>query len=625
MNLSFVPKEEFLRLLALPVSRHLRARLIADACRINTLYSIMRAGSGHIGSSFSAMDVAVWLYMEVIPSLPGALYFSSKGHDAPGLYSIMAALGHLPFEKIHQLRRLNGLPGHPDVAVPGIPCNTGSLGMGISKAKGMIAAARIDHKNANIFVMTGDGELQEGQIWESLQGACNNCMGELTIIVDNNKIQSDTWIEKVSPLGDLEAKFRAFGWEVVRCDGHDFPALEEAFASLAGIKSKPKVLIADTVKGKGVSAMERTSAAGEFEFYKFHSGAPTLDNYADGVTELIKSIEAGLGSSGPLRVEQLEVSDRLPQRSVQRLVTAYGAELVDEARKNPNIVVLDADLMIDCGLLPFAEHFPERFIECGIAEQDMVSQAGGLALQEKLPVVHSFASFLTARANEQIYNNSTEGTKIIYTGSLAGLLPAGPGHSHQSVRDLSLLANIPGLTLIEPCSENETRAVVRWAVNENSSSTYVRLTSIPFCLPFSEPQENLSIGKGYVIREGRKTAIFGYGPVMLSAAWNAAELLATSQIHPRVVALPWLNKVNTTWLQDVLTEISHALFIENGYCAGGQGDLLCRTILENGLSIKTKTIGLVDIPNCGSNDEVLRSHRMDAASLAMSISEWLNE
>ena len=160
------------------------------------------------------------------------LYFSSKGHDAPGLYSVLIALGKLPFDKLHGLRRLGGLPGHPDVGVPGMVINSGSLGMGISKAKGMVRADRLKGHKRHYYVLTGDGELQEGQIWESLISAANAGMGEITAIVDHNKLQSDYRVSQTSDLGDLEAKFRSFGWHVERCDGHDLDEFSARARSL---------------------------------------------------------------------------------------------------------------------------------------------------------------------------------------------------------------------------------------------------------------------------------------------------------------------------------------------------------------------------------------------------------
>src|SRR3954451_20484904 len=220
----------------------------ADACRINALSSIMEAGSGHIGTSFSVMEILSWLHLEVLEGDDAA--FSSKGHDAPAVYAVLAGAGKLDFDLVHRLRRAGGLPGHPDVdAVPAVNTNTGSLGMGISKAKGFARAARLQGRRRRVFVVTGDGELQEGQFWESLGQAANEGFGEITAIVDHNKIQSDTWVDEVSPLGDVEAKARAFGWATARCDGNDIAALARTLTDLLdGEPHRPKLLVADTIK-----------------------------------------------------------------------------------------------------------------------------------------------------------------------------------------------------------------------------------------------------------------------------------------------------------------------------------------------------------------------------------------
>ena len=311
---------------------------------------------------------------------------------------------------------------------PFIAANTGSLGMGISKAYGMARAQRLTGRSGRIVVMTGDGELQEGQIWESLQPAANERLSEITVIVDHNKLQSDSAVSAVSDLGPIEDKFRAFGWQVARVDGHDLRAVRDAFSCFDAVSNQPHVLIADTIKGKGVSFMEGL-ASGDHT-YHFHAGAPTLKDYSAALDELLTRVNGALKTidQPPIAVTPVPVPVRVAPSRPDRLVVAYGDELLRMARQRDDIVVLDADLLSDCGIEAFKTELPERFIECGIAEQHMVSAAGGMALRGLLPVVHSFACFLSTRANEQIYNNATEGRKIIYTATLAGLVPgrAGP-------------------------------------------------------------------------------------------------------------------------------------------------------------------------------------------------------
>jgi transketolase len=630
-DLVYVPAEELARVRGLPLAVPDRAALFATLCRLNTLYMIARAGSGHIGSSFSSLDIVSWLYLEELRGTgkaagrPGDVFFSSKGHDAPGFYAVLIGLGLLDPELLHGLRRLGGLPGHPDVATPGVAANTGSLGMGISKAKGMVRADRRAGRDRRFFVMTGDGELQEGQIWESLASAAAARMGEITVIVDHNKIQSDTWVASVSDLGDLPRKFEAFGWHTARCDGHSFAALGETLARLRDVTDRPKVLIADTVKGKGVSFMESTALGPGEKFYRFHSGAPDDSAYERATHELLASANAGLARAGAaaLAVATAPRPERVAPASPERLIGAYSRALLAHAEADPRIVALDADLVLDTGLIPFAERFPDRFVECGIAEQDMVSQAGGLALAGDLPVVHSFACFLSTRPNEQIYTNATERRKIVYVGSLAGLLPGGPGHSHQSVRDISALSAMPGLEMIQPASEDEVAQAVAYCLTTAQASCYLRLVSIPCRVPYRLPDAyRLERGRGVALTSGDAAVLFGYGPVMLAQAYDAAALLRERHgFGLRVVNLPWLNLVDDGWLAAETSGMRDVFTLDDHYVQGGQGEMVAAHLAEIGFpgAARVTRFGVRSIPACGQNDEVLRAHRLDAESLAADI------
>jgi transketolase len=628
VDLTYVPASEFERLLARGLPAEHECAVFAACCRINTLYMIARAGSGHIGSSFSSLDLVAWLHLNELRGGrrgdPPDVFFSSKGHDVPGFYAVLLGLGRLPFEQLHALRRLGGLPGHPDVGTPGMVTNTGPLGMGISKAKGMVRANRLAGVDARVFVMTGDGELQEGQIWESLAGAAHMSAGEITVVVDHNKIQSDTWVARVSDLGDIVRKFEAFGWHAERLDGHDLAAVRTALDRLRAVTDRPKVIVADTIKGRGVSFMEHTALADGAGYYRFHSGAPDDDSYRRALAELLDAANRLLGEAGerPLRLDTAPRPVRPSLEGVQRLIPAYSRALVAHAERNPRVVALDADLVLDTGLIPFADRFPDRFIECGIAEQDMVSQAGGLALRGLLPVVHSFACFLSTRPNEQIYNNATERRKIVYVGSLAGLLPGGPGHSHQSVRDIAALGGMPGLEMLEPSCEAETALAVGYCLEESEASCYLRLVSIPVPVPYQLPAGyRLERGRGAALTDGDDAALISYGPVMLAQAVRAAELLRDRGVGLRVLNLPWLNLVDDDWLREVLAGVADLCTLDDHYVSGGQGELLAARIAELGLAVRVHRFGVRDIPACGQNDEVLRAHGLDAASLAAEIAE----
>jgi transketolase len=618
--LRFVPLEECRRISALDCDPVDRAAAFADACRLNALYMIERTGSGHPGTTFSSLDIVSWLHLEVLGE--GDRYFSSKGHDVPGLYAVLTALGRFDFELIHRLRRLDGLPGHPDVAaMPEVVTSTGSLGMGISKARGFVLADRLLGRSGRVYVLTGDGELQEGQFWESLQPTANRGLREITMIVDRNGVQSDTWVSQVSDLGDLDEKLQAFGWAVSRCDGHDFRALAATLDGFAG-NERPRAVIAHTLKGAGVSFMEpHELPLTDTALYGYHSGAPTPDEYDLAVEEIRTRLDRRLEAVGvaPVELAVAEPPEHVPATETrQRLVAAYGEALVEQASKEPRLVALDADLRFDCGLVDFRLRFPQRFFECGIAEQDMVSQAGTMALAGLLPAVHSFACFLSTRPNEQIYNNATEGSKVIYVGSLAGIVPGGPGHSHQSVRDISALGAMPGMALIEPFCESEVRAAVDWAVNESPGSVYLRLVSVRWALGFDPPEiDELVPGRGTVLRPSGSVCFVAAGPVMVSAGWHAADLLARDGVEAGVVALPWLRDIEGAWLAEVAGDAA-IVTLDNHYLVGGQGDAVLAALAADApeATARVHKIGVTEVPKSGENNEVLRAHRLDAESIA---------
>jgi transketolase len=618
----YVPLDELERVRTLDSDPVERAACFADACRLNALYMIEHAGSGHPGTTFSSLDIVSWLHLEVLRD--GDRYFSSKGHDVPGLYAVLAGLGSLDFDLIHGLRRLHGLPGHPDVAAtPEVVTSTGSLGMGISKAKGFVLADRLQGRRGRVFVLTGDGELQEGQFWESLQPTANRGLHEITVIVDRNEVQSDTWVSHVSDLGDLSAKVQAFGWAVDECDGHDLGSLRDALARLEG-EQRPRLIVAHTRKGAGVSFMEPegTLPNTDTALYGYHSGAPTVEEYERAVTEIKQRLDARLARLGaePVQLVEAESAEHVSAGggSRQKLVPTYGEALVEAAAREPRLVVLDADLRYDCGLVDFRERYPQRFFECGIAEQDMVSTAGAMALAGLLPVVHSFASFLSTRPNEQIYNNATEGTKVVYVGSLAGLVPGGPGHSHQSVRDISALGSMPGMALIEPATESEVRAAVRWAVDEAPASVYVRLVSVRWALPFEPPDvDELVPGQGTVLRAGDDGLFVAAGPVMVGGGWHAADLLAEEGLEFGVVSLPWLRDVDGRWLAEV-ADGAPIFVLDNHYLVGGQGDAVLAALAADApeAAAQVHKIGVEEVPKSGENNETLAVHGVDGNGIA---------
>ena len=272
--------------------------ILANEVRKDALTGIYNAAAGHPGGSLSIADLVTYLYCEVMkvsagdPKNPDRdRLVLSKGHACPALYGILAEKGFFPKEDIATFRKIDSyLQGHPDMKkVPGVDMSTGSLGQGISAAGGMALAGKIDNKDYRVYAILGDGELEEGQVWEQAMFAPHYKLDNLTIFVDNNNLQIDGDIADVMNPHPIDKKFESFGWNVIVADAHDFDALEEAVTKAKDTKGKPTAIILKSVKGKGVSFMENNAG--------WHGNAPNEEQYNQAIKELdakIAELEASL-------------------------------------------------------------------------------------------------------------------------------------------------------------------------------------------------------------------------------------------------------------------------------------------------------------------------------------------
>ena len=637
MEIKFIEKKYFdLVFQSSKLGKVEKLKLVAKMCRLNTFSEIKKAGSGHLGSSFSAMDIITYLYFEYlnirklgINSPDRDIFFSSKGHDVPGFYALAYSLGFISFDKLTQLRRLGGLDGHPDITIPSVEANTGSLGMGISKARGMIFAKKSLKHKGRVFVMTGDGEFQEGQNFEALQTTVHQKINNLVVIMDHNKIQTDRPLEEIVSLGELKSKFKAFGWHVIRCNGHDFGQIEKALKEAEKIKDKPKIIICDTIKGKGISFTEHPYALkANRGLYKWHSGAPDDDHYLRGADELIRGITKDFYhyKLPELKFKEIEV-ESVAKNENEFVADGYGETLCELGTKRPDLVILDADLAGDCRVLEFSRKFPKQFVECGIAEQDMVSMAGGMALQGLSPVTNSFACFLASRANEQIFNNHTENKKVTYACHLAGLIPAGPGKSHQSLRDIALFGVLPNVEIIQASCAKEIKMATKYAIEKAKNSVMLRINAGPSPRNIELPKDyKFEIGKGVTITQGKEFVMMAYGPVMLNEALVAQEILLVENIKLKVINMPWLNRFNEAWIRKELTGCKHLFVLDDHSVEGGLGDRLIDFLNRKELleSFSLDKYGVEGFPACGTPSEVLDYHGLSGKMLAQRIIERIN-
>ena len=273
---------------------NLELKKIANEVRKGIIISTHAAKAGHPGGSLSAADIFTYLYFEEMQNIDPAnpknpdrdRFVLSKGHTAPGLYAALALKGFFPYEDLVTLRKLHSyLQGHPDMkSTPGVDMSTGSLGQGISAAVGMALAARIDKKDYRVYTLLGDGEIEEGQVWEAAMYAGHKKLDNLVAIVDNNGLQIDGKIEDVCSPYPIDKKFEAFNWHVINADAHDFDSLRAAFAEAKTVKGMPTVIVCKSIKGKGVSFMENQAG--------WHGVAPNDEQKEIAMAELEKAGEA---------------------------------------------------------------------------------------------------------------------------------------------------------------------------------------------------------------------------------------------------------------------------------------------------------------------------------------------
>ncbi|MCF0142103.1 MAG: transketolase [Parasporobacterium sp.] len=269
-------------------------KILANEVRKSIVTAVHAAKAGHPGGSLSSADILTYLYYEELKNIDPAnpqkedrdRFILSKGHAAPVLYSVLAEKGFFPKEDLLTLRQIGShLQGHPDMhKTPGVDMSTGSLGQGLSAAAGMALAAKLDNKDYRVYALLGDGEIQEGQIWEALMFAAHNKLDNLTVILDNNNLQIDGDISEVCSPYPLDEKFKAFNFNTVAADAHDFDSLREAFKKAGETKGQPTAIICKSVKGKGVSFMENNAG--------WHGKAPNDEQYAQAMEELEKIGEA---------------------------------------------------------------------------------------------------------------------------------------------------------------------------------------------------------------------------------------------------------------------------------------------------------------------------------------------
>ncbi len=465
------------------------------------LVALCAAGSGHAGGTLSIMDITAALYLKVVNHDPNNPNWAdrdrviwSTGHKAPSLYLGLAFAGFCNKDDVVTLRKLySPFQGHPHwVKLPGVEASTGSLGQGLSIAVGLALAGKLNKKTHTVFCIMGDGEQQEGQIWEAAMEAGHYKLDNVVGIIDYNRLQIDGRVADVMNIDPIEEKYRSFGWDVVRINGHDMDqvvrALQQGKSRAAHGAGKPLMIVAETVKGKGISFIEDVAG--------WHGKATNLEETKKGLAELGLTDKIDLDRLlAHAKTYQAKVDKKLYDKTphftrdywwnsaidmqVKMKPTRMGfGESLAENGDDERIVCLGLDISGSITISEFYAKAPQRksrWLSMGIAEQSATAVAAGLAREGKLPVLGTYATFAAARNLDQIRTSVCYGNfNVLIAGAHGGVSVGPDGATHQALEDLFAICSLPNMAAVVPCDSVETRKATNYLLLKHVGPKYIR-------------------------------------------------------------------------------------------------------------------------------------------------------
>jgi transketolase len=615
----------------------------AAEMRAIDLIDIYAAGSGHPGGTLSIMDIATALYLRALnhdpnePAWPERdRVFWSAGHKAPALYVALGRAGYFPLDDTVLLRQLgSGFEGHPNrLKVPGVEVSSGSLGQGLGIAVGNALAARLLGRANRVYCIMGDGEQQEGNIWEAAMAGGHYRLDNLCAIVDKNELQIDGWVRDVMNVDPLAEKYAAFGWNAIEIDGHNMQQILDAFDRAARCEGRPTVIVAHTVKGKGVSFMENQAS--------WHGVAPNKEQFEKAIEELKSPAVPAERCAALLaraaenaRNVTRETKDSIPHfrrdfswnsgdvMKVEMDPTRMGfGRALEQAGQDERVVTVHADISGSIRIVDFEAKHPERknrVFSVGIAEQNMMGVAAGLAREGLIPVTGTYGVFASGRAWDQIRTTICYSNLNVKIAGAHGGVSVGPdGATHQSLEEISLMSILPNMHVAVPCDSVETEKATLHCLLSVVGPAYLRFARE--ATPVVTSKETPYVfGAANVIRfrgaqprfadafetvlaseyrsEGEDLSIVACGPMVpeaMRAAWILKEEYA---LEARILNVHTVKPLDTAALVRAAEETQVMLTAEE-HQVGGFGNIIAGAILRHrhnpGLPLLLDMIGVRD-------------------------------
>jgi transketolase len=616
----------------------------AAEMRAVDLIDIFAAGSGHPGGTLSIMDIAAALYLRVLnhdpkdPAWPERdRVFWSAGHKAPALYVALGKAGYFPLDDTVLLRQFGArFEGHPNcLKLPGVEVSSGSLGQGLGVAVGNALAGKLAGRPYRVYCIMGDGEQQEGSIWESAMAAGHYKLDNLCGIVDKNDLQIDGRVRDVMDVDPLAEKYAAFGWNVLEVNGHDLRGILSAFDRSASTVGRPSLIIAHTVKGKGVSFMENQAG--------WHGIAPDREKFEKAMVDLATPAVTAERQSAMLAQAQAHAQTAatkaragMPQfrndywwnagatMKVDMNPTRMGfGRGLEAAGADERVVTVHADISGSIKITDFEAKHPERknrVFSVGIAEQNMMEVAAGLAKEGLIPVAGTYGVFASGRCWDQIrtticYSN----LNVKIAGAHGGISVGADGATHQALEEISLMAILPNMHVVVPCDSVETERATRHSLVELNGPAYIRYAreATPVV---TTPETPFKFGVANIIRyrgakprfleafetvlstdyksEGEDVSIVACGP-MVPEAMRAAWLLKEEQgIETRIVNVHTVKPLDVAALVRAAEETGLVVTAEE-HQVGGFGNIVAGAILANRQNFQLPLLlDRVGVPDC---------------------------
>lgn len=603
---------------------------IAALVRYFSLVSTTAAGSGHPTSSLSAADLMTVLFFGGFfkadlkhPEYPNndRLIFS-KGHASPLLYSLYAIAGQITEEELLTLRKFGSrLEGHPTLAFPYTEAATGSLGQGLSIGVGMAMNAKaLDTMPYTTYVLLGDSEMAEGSVWEAMQLASHYKLDNLVGILDVNRLGQRGETMLGHDTATYEKRVRSFGWHTIGIDGHNISEIMKAFKEASSVKGKPVMIIAKTLKGKGVSFIENKD--------NWHGKALSPEDLEKAIKEL--------GDIDTSRREELRLPQqpRLKKKAARKAKEvlyeadvpvatrrAYGNALVRLAETYPDMVVLDAETSNSTFAEFFKQAHPERFFEMYIAEQNMVGVALGMARRVKVPFVSTFAAFFS-RAFDQIRMAGYSEGNIKFVGSHVGVSIGEDGASQMGLEDISMFRSVQGSVVLYPCDAYSAEALTEQAA-QHKGIVYLRTTRKDTPLIYTK-KDSFPIGGSKTLRKSAKdvATIVACG-ITLHEALAAYDILKKEHIFIRVIDLYSIKPLDVKTLKKAVRETLSIITVEDHYAEGGVGEAVIAALTPG--SVPVHTLAVRKQPKSGTPEQLLAYEEISRDAIVKAVKKVLKK